>query len=95
MGKRENKVETHLKREVTRIGGESRKWVSPQHSFVPDQIVFYKGDIYFAEVKTSDGKLSSGQEREHARLRAQGANVVVVTGREGVDKFITALELSQ
>jgi hypothetical protein len=90
MGKRENKVETYLKTEVTRIGGLSRKWVSPQHAFVPDQIVMYKG-IWFAEVKTHDGESSSGQLREAARLEKHGAKVVTITGRSGVDAFILRL----
>lgn len=94
MGRRENKVETHLRSEVNRIGGLARKWVSPQHAGVPDQIIFYKGQVWFVEVKTSDGKTSSAQEREHIRLREQGANVITVIGRDEVNKFITALELS-
>ena len=91
MGQRENKVETYLKKEVTAIGGISRKWVSPQHAFVPDQIIMYKGDVWFVEVKTHDGKSSSGQVREAARLKEQGANVATVTGKAGVDSFIAAL----
>ena len=94
MGRRENKVETYLKQEIHRIGGLSRKWVSPSHAFVPDQIIIYKGDVWLAEVKTSDGKLSSGQEREHVRLREHGANVVTLSGKAEVDSFITALEIS-
>lgn len=91
MGRRENKVETHLKSEVKRIGGLSRKWVSPAHAFVPDQIVIYEGEVWFVEVKTHDGKTTSGQEREHARLREHGANVVTVSGIGEVDNFIIAL----
>ena len=90
MGQRENKVETYLKKEVTRIGGLSRKWVSPQHAFVPDQIVIFEG-VWFVEVKTHDGKSSSGQLREAVRLKEHGANVVTVTGKSGVDAFIRAL----
>ena len=78
MGRRENKVETHLKKEVNRIGGLSRKWVSPQHAYVPDQIVVFNGVIWFVEVKSQDGKLSSGQEREINRLREHGANALAV-----------------
>jgi hypothetical protein len=90
MGKRENKVETYLKAEVTRIGGLSRKWVSPQHAFVPDQIVIYKG-VWFVEVKTHDGDSSSGQVREAVRLKKHGAKVVTITGKSGADAFIRRL----
>lgn len=91
MGRRENKVETYLKQEVLKQDGISRKWVSPQHDGVPDQIVIYKGTVWFVEVKTVDGKMSGVQEREHERLRLQGANVVTVVGKEGVDSFITRM----
>ena len=95
MGRRENKVETHLKSEVTLIGGISRKWVSPQHAHVPDQIVIYKGIVWFVEVKSHDGKLSSGQAREIAKLREHGANAMSVSGKSEVDEFIIMLEASR
>ena len=107
MGKRENKVETYLNEQVELIGGITRKWVSPGHSGVPDQIVIMTitvremiirlshlnpdavvADIYFPEVKTTDGIHDPGQEREHTRLRDAGANVTTVYGHAGVDEFI-------
>jgi hypothetical protein len=39
MGVRENKVETYLKEQIAKLGGISRKWVSPGMDGVPDQIV--------------------------------------------------------
>jgi len=39
MGVRENKVETYLKDKMKELGGLTRKWVSPGHDGVPDQIV--------------------------------------------------------
>lgn len=93
MGYRENKVETYLRDEVKLLGGDTRKWVSPGCAGVPDQIVILNGDIVFVEVKTTDGALSSAQEREHVRLRKLGAMVVTVFGKHGVDKFINDLKL--
>ena len=87
MGTRENKVETYFKDQVKSIGGISRKWVSPGVDGVPDQIVIIKGAVFFVEVKTSDGKLSIAQHREHKRLRKAGATVCTVYGHVGVDKF--------
>jgi len=92
MGRRENKVETHLKTEVKIIGGVSRKWVSPQHDGVPDQIVILKGVVWFVEVKTVDGVTSPAQHREHARLRNAGANVVTLSGKREVDIFLAQLK---
>ena len=88
MGVRENKVEQYLKDEVVKLGGITRKWVSPGHSGVPDQIAFIKGNIYFVEVKTVDGELSSGQAREIDRLRKHGARVFTVYGHTYVDALL-------
>lgn len=88
MGVRENKVEKYLDSEVKKIGGITRKWVSPGRDGVPDRIVIVKGQIWFVEVKTVDGRLSVAQNREHARLIEAGANVCTVYGEEGVDSFI-------
>lgn len=91
MGRRENKVEKYLQTEMVRIGGLSRKWVSPAHAYVPDQIIFYKARVFFVEVKTVDGIATSGQIREHQRLRDQGAGVYSVYGKMQVDQFINML----
>ena len=91
MGVRENKVETYLKDEVKKLGGRTRKWVSPGVDGVPDQIIIVQGRVIFVEVKTVDGRLSPDQKREHVRLIAVGANVTTVYGKKGVDEFITWL----
>ena len=88
MGTRENKVETYFKDQIKSLGGTSRKWVSPGYDGVPDQIVIIKFSIFFVEVKTADGHLSTAQKREHERLRDNGANVSTVYGYEGVDMIM-------
>jgi hypothetical protein len=92
MGVRENKVERYLKSKVESLGGIARKWVSPGHDGVPDQIVILNGVITFVEVKTTDGKLSVGQTREHNRLLNVGAKVTTVYGVAGVDQLIINLQ---
>ena len=92
MGKWEHKIETYLKHELQKIGGACRKWTSPNHVGVPDQIVFFKGKVLFVETKTLDGDLSSKQEREHKRLRNQGAEVYTIYSEDQVDKFISKLK---
>lgn len=98
MGTRENKVETYLKDEVKRVfGGECRKWVSPGHSGVPDQILFISGlPAIFVEVKTLDGKSSYIQERERERLERIGTMSMFFTvyGHSGVDGLIKDLRLA-
>ena len=88
MGVRENKVEIYLDEEVTKLGGITRKWVSPGRDGVPDRIVIYHGRVIFVEVKTIDGSYEPGQEREHQRLLDAGACVDTVWGNEGVDAWI-------
>lgn len=92
MGTRENKVETYLRDELKKLGGDSRKWVSPGRDGVPDQICFVYYQTFFCEVKTVDGRLSIAQEREHQRLINLGAKVVTVWGQEGVDLLIENLK---
>jgi len=91
MGTRENKVERHLTASVEELGGVSRKWVSPGRDGVPDRIVIYKGRVVFVEVKTTGGRLSPAQAREHERLTAAGAEVVTVYGEEEVNDLIGGL----
>ena len=88
MGVRENKVEKYLDQEVTKLGGITRKWVSPGVDCVPDRIVIYKSKVIFVEVKTVDGSYEPSQEREHRRLLDAGACVDTVWGHEGVDAWI-------
>lgn len=94
MGVRERKVERYLDKKVTDAGGLTRKWVSTGRDGVPDRIAIHRGNVFFVEVKTIDGKLSVMQEREHQRLIDKGANVSVVYGEEGVDIFIHEMLLN-
>lgn len=93
MGARENKVEKYLDSEVTKLGGLTRKWVSPGRDGIPDRICIINGTVWFVEVKTSDGKLTPTQKREHDRLRAAGALVHTVYGESEVDTFIEVLSV--
>lgn len=88
MGTRENKVEKYLDKEVQKIGGITRKWTSPGRDGVPDRIVIIHGEVWFVEVKTTDGVTSDPQKREQARLMKAGANVTTVHGATEVNDFI-------
>ena len=90
MGVRENKVEKYLDKEVSKIGGITRKWVCPGRDGVPDRIVIINGDVTFVEVKTVDGTRSKNQMREHKRLRDKGALVLTLYGHVDVDLFVKA-----
>ena len=88
MGVRENKVEKYLDKQITELGGLTRKWVSPGRDGVPDRICIVDGRFFLVEMKTVDGKCSPVQLREHTRLRDAGADVRVVYGEKSVDDFI-------
>lgn len=88
MGIRENKVERYLDDQIKKLGGITRKWVSPGMDGVPDRIVIINGHVIFVEVKTQDGSLSPAQMREHNRLTKCGADVRTVYGEPHVDTLI-------
>ncbi|MCK5601586.1 VRR-NUC domain-containing protein [Candidatus Pacearchaeota archaeon] len=95
---RENKVEQYLHKTITALGGTTRKWVSPGRSGVPDRIcIIPNGNgrpgaiIFFVEVKTDNGKLSSHQEREIKRLIKLGAPTYVAYGIQGVDDILKGI----
>ncbi|SOT39819.1 hypothetical protein [Burkholderia cenocepacia] len=85
----EKTVETYLVDRVRAAGGDAYKFTSPARVSVPDRIVvFPPARIYFVELKRPGGKLTRGQEREHARLCALGCDVRVIDSREAVDAFV-------
>jgi hypothetical protein len=92
MGVRENKVEKYLDEGVKKLGGITRKWVSPGRDGIPDRIVKLprgpRSQVCRVEVKTEDGVLSPAQKREQARLREAGFWVETVYGHRGVDEFL-------
>lgn len=92
MGVRENKVEKYLHDEIVKLGGFTWKFVSPNRIGVPDRIVrlpkWNWGIVWFVEIKTEDGKLSSEQVREQTRMQEVGLLVTTVYGEEGVDEFL-------
>lgn len=93
---RETKVETHLKNEVRKAGGITRKWVSPGRPGVPDQIVIWRHDcdackapvIHFVETKAPGKDAQPGQVREHGRLEAFACSVFVIDTIEKVDNYV-------
>lgn len=88
----EKQVEAAVKRYAESKGWLTRKWTSPSHSFVPDQIfISPSGKVIFIEFKRPGGKTTSGQNREHQRLRDQGCTVFVIDnveeGKRVVDEY--------
>ena len=88
----ERDVEKRVKTYAESKGWLTRKWTSPGHAFVPDQI-FIRPDglVIFAEFKQLGKKPTAGQMREHERLRGHGCLVYVIdsvdAGKAMVDHY--------
>ncbi len=93
----EKKVENFLREGVEERGGLCLKWVSPGCAGVPDDIVLMKVRPYenpeaiFVETKAPGGKLRPAQVRCHARLRALGYRVEVLSSLPEVSFFLCSL----
>ncbi len=90
-------VEAYLKKRVLEAGGTARKWVSPGHIGVPDQIVIWPIKMgaklvvpmyHLIETKAPLGRVKSHQVREHKRLRKLGCTVLVLNTKEAVDAYV-------
>lgn len=85
----ESTIEAKLVRGVKAAGGVAYKFVSPGKAGVPDRIVVLPGGrVIFVELKTDTGRLSPGQRVQLDKLRALGAEAVVVRGSAGVQEFL-------
>ena len=85
----EKEIESAVKRYAESKRWITRKWTSPNHAFVPDQIfISPSGKVIFIEFKQTGKKPTSGQEREHHRLRQNHAMVFVVDSVEGGKRVV-------
>ncbi len=88
----ERDVEKKVKAYAESKGWLTRKWTSPGHAFVPDQI-FIRPDglVIFVELKQLGKKPNAGQLREHHRLQQQRVAVWVIdsvdAGKAMVDGY--------
>lgn len=89
---REATIEKYFVDEVERYGGMAEKFTSPGKKFVPDRIVTWPAygfaRVHFVELKTIDGKLESGQERDHTRRRRLGCHVEIIWTVAQVNEYV-------
>ena len=79
----EKDIEKAVKRYAESKGWLTRKWTSPGHAFVPDQIFIRpNGQVIFVEFKRQGQKATVPQMREHEKLRAHGCLVYVIDSVE-------------
>ena len=88
----EREIEKKVKAYAESKGWLTRKWTSPGHSFVPDQIFIRPdGRVFFVEMKRNGAKPTAGQVREHEKLRKQGCTVYVIDSVESGKEMVDAL----
>jgi len=76
---RESVIEKKVTEYATKKGMLPRKWTSPSHRSVPDQIVMgMGGEIFFIEFKAPGEEPTKKQLLEHGELRSLGFEVFVV-----------------
>jgi len=88
----EKEIECIVKAYAESKGWLTRKWTSPNHKFVPDQIFIRPdGQVIFVEFKKEGCCATAGQKREHERLRGHGCLVYVIdsvdAGKAMVDHY--------
>lgn len=87
----ERDIEKRVKAYAESKGWLTRKWTSPGHSFVPDQIFIRPdGHVFFIEMKRTGARPTAGQLREHEKLRKQGCVVVVIDSVESGKVWVDA-----
>lgn len=88
----EKDIEKWLVEEVKKMGGLADKYVSPNNPGVPDRIVIMPGGrVFFVELKTQWGRLSSLQKWQRKRYEGVGAQVRCVRGMDGAKAFVEEL----
>ena len=87
----ETDVESWARKKIAEAGGLMLKWVSPGIRGVPDDIVFWPGNVvHFIEFKT-DERVAPDQYRQnfmHQRLEHYGWRVLRIDNRSLVAEYI-------
>ena len=85
----EKEIERRMCDMIKKRGGLTYKFTSPNAPGVPDRIVITAaGIVWFVELKTEFGRMSSIQRYQRGVLEKQGANVRVVKGYEAMKQFV-------
>ena len=90
---RESDIEDYLHERVASRGGEHRRvaWIGRANA--PDDRIMLPGNCFWAECKAPGVVMKAtargrAQLREHARMRAAGERVEVISSFEDVDRLI-------
>ncbi|HBL1432160.1 TPA: VRR-NUC domain-containing protein [Enterococcus faecium] len=83
----ENDIEKYLVRQIKSIGALCYKFTSPGTRGVPDRIIVYRGNVFFAELKRPGGKPRNDQLKVMEKFNDQMMPIFVIDSKEKVDKF--------
>lgn len=85
----ERDIEAHLVDQCKALGWGCYKFTSPGRRNVPDRIVIAPGGaVVFVELKAPGKRPTTGQAREHERLRALGCLVYVVDSFDAAEAVV-------
>ena len=88
----ERDIERRMNRLIRERGGLTYKFSSPNSRSVPDRIVITSsGEVWFVELKTTNGNLTKLQQHHIDKLKKQGANACVLYGWEAAFAFVEEL----
>ena len=82
---RENQIEKHLHDRVKALGGEHRRLAWIGRNGAADDLILLPGRHLLIECKRPGKAATTGQLREHERLRAAGFEVHVVSTTAEID----------
>lgn len=88
----ERDIEARLTRQVEKLGGQCVKF--GQNGW-PDRIVLVGGKVWFAELKSSSGKLSPLQVYRGEWLVSHGYRAVVLRSKSDVDEFVNQIKRAE
>jgi len=85
----ESKLEKWARDEIFEAGGWMLKWASPGQKGVPDNIIFWPGNvIHLAEFKAPDGDTEYMQTHVIKALREFGATVLEPRNKDFLQTYI-------
>ena len=85
----EKDIESYLREEVKKVGGNAYKFNSPENAGVPDRIVLLpRSRIVFIELKAPGAVPRPLQKVQISKIKKFGFPVLVIDSKEKVDLFI-------
>lgn len=85
----EREIEKYLCKKIKELGGLCEKFTSPSRRSVPDRIItLFDGHVLFVELKSTTGKVTKAQAKDHLKRFDLGVTVYVLSSKDEVDQFI-------